>query len=256
MIELITTAMLLVGSFARTAGQEAPATRPGGDRTPVGREDFSDVTPVAVIDVLSGELIVVETRKGRFEIRCHGVQVRRDEAAGAATAREFLANLLRGEEVFLKYERPAHADEDPRRAYVFRAPDGLFVNSELVRQGYAAVDGTVETRYRERLEECERRARAATKGIWSMLREAPVPVSQPAASKPAPPPSPSPEVAASQPVGKPPPSHGSVGLTVYVTRSGAKYHRANCSFVRKGATAISVQEALDKGLTPCTRCKP
>lgn len=255
MFELIITAVLLIGSIAPAGRQETPSTGPSSDRTSAGREDFSDITPVAVIDVPSGDLIVVETRKGRFEIRCHGVQVRRDEEPGAATAREFLANLLCGEEVFLKYERPSHADEDPRRAYVFRAPDGLFVNSELVRQGYAAVDGTVETRYRERLEECERRARAATKGIWSMLRDTPVPASRPAASQPAKP-LPAPEVAASQPVGKPPPSHGSAGLTVYVTRSGEKYHRANCSFARKGATAISVQDALDKGLTPCTRCKP
>lgn len=43
--------------------------------------------------------------------------------------------------------------------------------------------------------------------------------------------------------------------TVYVTRSGARYHRATCPSA-KTATPASLSEARARGLTPCQRCKP
>lgn len=44
--------------------------------------------------------------------------------------------------------------------------------------------------------------------------------------------------------------------TVYITRTGAKYHRAGCSYLSKSQTAITLQEAKQKGYGPCSRCKP
>jgi hypothetical protein len=42
--------------------------------------------------------------------------------------------------------------------------------------------------------------------------------------------------------------------TVYVTKSGARYHRAGCSSLRKSAIAMSRSKAVARGLTPCSRC--
>ena len=44
--------------------------------------------------------------------------------------------------------------------------------------------------------------------------------------------------------------------TVYVTRTGAKYHRAGCSSLSKSKIPISLEEAERKGYGPCARCKP
>jgi len=44
--------------------------------------------------------------------------------------------------------------------------------------------------------------------------------------------------------------------TVYKTPSGKKYHLASCRTVKNVSEAISVTEALKKGLTPCKICKP
>ncbi len=43
---------------------------------------------------------------------------------------------------------------------------------------------------------------------------------------------------------------------VYITMYGTKYHRSNCSYLKKTKIAISLCQALENGYTPCSRCKP
>ncbi|MCC7138150.1 MAG: hypothetical protein IT460_06935 [Planctomycetes bacterium] len=42
--------------------------------------------------------------------------------------------------------------------------------------------------------------------------------------------------------------------TVYVTKSGTKYHGAGCSYLRTSGTPMSLADALARGFTPCSRC--
>jgi len=44
--------------------------------------------------------------------------------------------------------------------------------------------------------------------------------------------------------------------TVYITKSGSKYHRAGCSYLAKSSIPISKKEAIKRGYTPCSKCKP
>lgn len=44
-------------------------------------------------------------------------------------------------------------------------------------------------------------------------------------------------------------------INVHITRTGAKYHRSNCRHL-KSDIVVTLQEALNKGLTPCKTCKP
>lgn len=46
------------------------------------------------------------------------------------------------------------------------------------------------------------------------------------------------------------------GQTVYKTPSGSKYHTSTCRFVKNVSTALNVDEARAKGLSPCSVCKP
>jgi len=42
---------------------------------------------------------------------------------------------------------------------------------------------------------------------------------------------------------------------VFATKNGKRYHQAECPLVKnKGPEAISLKEAEEKGLTPCSRC--
>lgn len=44
--------------------------------------------------------------------------------------------------------------------------------------------------------------------------------------------------------------------TVYKTPSGQKYHLANCRMVTNVSKAVSINDALEIGLSPCKICKP
>lgn len=46
------------------------------------------------------------------------------------------------------------------------------------------------------------------------------------------------------------------GGTVYVTESGSKYHKSSCSYLSSSKIAMSCDDAIDAGYTPCSRCKP
>ena len=42
---------------------------------------------------------------------------------------------------------------------------------------------------------------------------------------------------------------------VYITANGKKYHKENCRLIKnKNVTGISLAEAQEKGLQPCSRC--
>ena len=40
------------------------------------------------------------------------------------------------------------------------------------------------------------------------------------------------------------------------TRTGAKYHKSDCSYLSKSKIEISLKDAVAEGLTACSRCRP
>ena len=44
--------------------------------------------------------------------------------------------------------------------------------------------------------------------------------------------------------------------TVYVTKSGDKYHSAGCRYLKKTRISMDRSEAQRNGYTPCRVCKP
>ncbi len=45
-------------------------------------------------------------------------------------------------------------------------------------------------------------------------------------------------------------------VTVYITRTGAKYHRAGCRYLAKSMIPIDLGRAEARGYGPCSVCKP
>lgn len=43
---------------------------------------------------------------------------------------------------------------------------------------------------------------------------------------------------------------------VYITKSGSKYHKGSCHFLKKSKIKISKSEAKSAGYSPCSVCKP
>lgn len=44
--------------------------------------------------------------------------------------------------------------------------------------------------------------------------------------------------------------------TVYITRTGKKYHTATCRYLSRSKIATSLKDAKANGYTPCSVCKP
>lgn len=45
-------------------------------------------------------------------------------------------------------------------------------------------------------------------------------------------------------------------VTVYVTKTGTKYHRSGCQYLSKSRIAMDLSEAKASGYGPCSRCSP
>lgn len=44
--------------------------------------------------------------------------------------------------------------------------------------------------------------------------------------------------------------------TVYITKTGEKYHASGCQYLSKSKIAIDKSKAISQGYTACSRCKP
>lgn len=47
-----------------------------------------------------------------------------------------------------------------------------------------------------------------------------------------------------------------ISTTVYITRTGSKYHVGSCGYLHSSKIPISLTSAKNRGYTPCSRCRP
>lgn len=153
-------ALLVLGA----CGACASSTGVEGSRPPV-----SDRTVVRVVDgdtiVLDGgervRLIGIdtpETVKPNTPVQCYG------EAASSHTK----SLLAPGTGVRLVYDVDRTDRYGRTLAYVYRSSDGLFVNADLVAQGYASVDTVPpNVAHAEEFVALAREAREANRGLWA-----------------------------------------------------------------------------------------
>jgi len=227
-------ALVTVATWSLLYAQEAPS--------PIPEPDFSQQQACPVAKVVDGHTVVVLVDKKETTLGLTGVTT---PAAGQPYHNEairFAENLLAGESVYLQYDGQASQGEPNSHARVclFRAPDGLFVNLEIVRQGYGKVAGKQPFEHQKLFRFYEQRARQAGKGVWW-----PADHRQPSGDTSA---------ARRSPASRT--SEESKDVVVYVTRTGEKYHCKGCAHLRKSSIPLSLAEAKRKGYTPCSHCKP
>jgi micrococcal nuclease len=201
--------------------------------------------------IVDGDTIDVDLEGKKTRVRLIGVDTPEISLAlkqrFGKEAKLFLKNVLQGERVYLEYDdAQARLDRFGRTlAYVYRAPDGMFANLELVRQGYAQVFRKFNFKFKDSFLEQEQLAKQKGKGIWDpdLAGDLSLP-SQPIASDAARAP---PVVAATQ--------TSQIEITVYVTRTGAKYHRDGCRHLAHSKIPMSLKDAKAR-YTPCKTCHP
>jgi hypothetical protein len=45
-------------------------------------------------------------------------------------------------------------------------------------------------------------------------------------------------------------------ITVYITKTGEKYHTSTCRYLNKSKISIELKDAIEQGYEPCKVCKP
>lgn len=209
-----------------------------GESPAQSSRDASSDRLLAVVRVVDGDTLVVA---GVGPVRLIGVDTpesvdpRRPVQGFGREAAAFTERLVAGRRVRLEYDWQRRDAYGRTLAYVF-LPDGTFVNAEIVRQGYGFAYTRFPFKYLDEFRRLEREAREHGRGLWAPDACPPRPT--PRATSPSRP---------SRPRSR--------AVTVYVTRSGSRYHRAQCRYVASGAIPLNLTEAARR-YAPCSVCRP
>ena len=199
-------------------------------------EDFRADTAYKVMRVIDGDTVKIDYNGKATNVRLIGVDTPETvhpnkpvEAYGKESS-NFTKNLLLGESVCLRYDVKRTDTFGRLLGYLYRAPDGLFVNLEIVRQGYGHAYTQFLFKHMELFRYYGNRARTTGKGLYG--------------APPARVASESEESFAVESENK-----------VYRTRTGKKYHRDGCTSLRRSKIPISLVEAKER-YSPCGQCNP
>lgn len=230
------------------------------------RKEFAPDSACRVVRVVECDTIVIlldgkQTRVGLIGVVAPAEPKERD------LSRDFAANLLLREQVYIEREE-GWPERDPSGrvwAYLYRAPDGLLVNLELVRRGYARIGAAQPYQLDDAMRYYQQKARGARKGIWgenkvdeesSTSPSGSTHAAKAAARSPATRPAAETPRAAASAGSTAKPASENPSVTVFITKTGKKYHREGCEHLKKSSTAIALEDAKAKGLEPCQSCDP
>lgn len=163
-------AMPACAASSGTVGRSAPVVAP--DTTTVVAAGLPNGVDLDVERVVDGDTIVVTSKR---RVRLIGVDTpesvdpRRPVGCFGKEASDFTKSLLpRGSRVRLVGDVEQKDSFGRTLAYVYRTSDGLFVNAELVRRGFANVlTIPPNVAHVEEFVALARQAREASAGLWS-----------------------------------------------------------------------------------------
>ncbi len=192
-----------------------------------------------VVAVVDGDTVKVQLASGVETVRLIGVDTpetvhpqkpveRFGKEASAFTHRMALDQVVRLEDDSDGTNRDKYGR---LLRYVF-LPDGRLLNAEIISQGYGHAYTQFPFTRMDEFRNLERVARENSRGLWG----APDPLAAPKA-----------EVTTEAPA--------DAATTVFVTQTGAKYHRAGCRSLAKSSIPIALKDAASR-YGPCSICKP
>ena len=177
---------------------------------------FSQDTTYKVKRVIDGDTIELENGE---KVRLIGIDTPEAGQHYGKEASNFTRKMVEGKQVRIIFDVQKKDRYNRLLAYVF-LEDSTFLNAELLKQGYAKIATyPPNVKYVEEFRQLDQEARENVRGLW-------VPVQKQTQS-----------------------------VTVYITRTGSKYHRADCRYLRKSSIPISLEEAKGR-YSPCSACSP
>ena len=161
--------LVVLALVAAAGGAGAGGVLDGGDDAAPGAADVG-----RVVKVIDGDTIHVQVGSVREKVRYIGVDTpetkdpRKPVQCFGQRASDFNAELVGDERVRLVRDVEERDRYGRLLAYVHRVRDGLFVNAELVRLGYAQpLTIAPNVRHAERFGSLARDARGAGRGLWA-----------------------------------------------------------------------------------------
>ena len=210
------------------------ATHTGTSLMSYPTEVFGGNTTYQVTRIVDGDTVEIQYNGKLTSVVLIGVDApetvhpQKPVEAFGKEASAFTRNLLLGESVYLRFDGNRTDRYGRLLAYLYRAPDGLFVNLEIVRQGYGKVYTTFPFKHKDLFQYYGGQAQRAGRGLWRVDSSG-TPQTQ---------------------IKETPRMR-----TVYITRTGAKYHRGSCRYLRYSKIPISLERAK-RGYSPCSVCRP
>lgn len=246
------------GAMARATAGDAPAGLQRVSR--VVRGDTIEVEGIGPV-----RLIGIETPDGKAPREVYG--------AHGQQALAFAEKTLLDQSVRIEFDQ-AYAvngnkdDKGQTLAYIY-TQDGLLVNGEMIKRGYAMVLANEPFRLIDDFRSYERDAMQAMRGVWGLDTSS----SSTASTQP---PTPDTTTSGEKPKRLSPllPSEigpnlpavsGSSGVssaatsnepTVLVSSSDRLYHKSGCEYLGKKKQAMATSQARSSGYTACGRCYP
>jgi endonuclease YncB( thermonuclease family) len=226
---------VLAGAIV-VSGVDGSALRPGrGGVTAPATEPSLSRKPVKVLNVPSGDTVVVMWKNRATPVRLKGVSAPEKGDPRSREAMKLLKSLLRDKVVELGLESPPEIRrDDPGRLRVLVFADGECVNEEMIRAGWASSpsDGGASQSRKPSL--------TATEHLDQTNRDPSIPGTT--------------ELLPSSQV---PSAANESTQRVYVTVHDKTYHNVRCRLLRgKRSIAILKTEAIRQGYKRCRRCRP
>lgn len=161
-----------------------PAEPDGGSRRAEGSPEDALIsqsererseTDYEVVRVVDGDTLILEMDGEKVRVRLLGIDAPESVKPGTEPehygpeASAFLRSLVDSHRVRLAHDGPVPRNDRYGRllAYVYRVPDGLPLNEELVRRGFARVYNGDSFQMKDRFRDLERFARRSKRGLWA-----------------------------------------------------------------------------------------
>ncbi len=202
-----------------------------------------------VAKVIDGDTFEASINGRQEKIRLIGVDTpetvhpTQGEEPYGKEASNYTKSKLEGKEIWLEKDVQERDNYGRLLAYTWLTPPSKVEDKEirekmfnalLLLDGYAQVATyPPNVKYVDYFTKYQAEAREGNKGLWALTSEANTQSTVTEAS-----------------------SENKNELTVYVTKTGKKYHRDGCRSLAKSKIPISLEDAKSSGYTPCSICNP
>lgn len=234
---------------ARAAQQPTSQNTPPPQQPRLTLPDFETLPTGTVTRVLDENTVLIDIDGNTLRYHLLGIAaIPSRDKAHAALAVDALSRMALGETVAIEHDPLGQRNAANRlAAYIYRAPDHLPINLELVRQGYTRHSSAWMSIHNQPFLHHQSRAQTLLRGIWNPQDPLLTIADQGTETETRPDEPAAPDTA---------PQHKhDPATTFYITTYGTKYHRKDCPHLTDSTRPTTYNEIKDTH-KPCKTCRP